>query len=214
MRAEEFSNDYQQAAKWAHDLLKKDFVILDSETTGLGSDAEICELAIIDSTGRPLLSTLVKPQNSIPPDAIAIHGITNQMVQRSPVFAEIYSTIQRLVHDRLVVIYNAGYDKRILEQCCRFSVLPNLTFPYDCAMNFYSQWVGEWSDYHGNYRWQKLPGGDHTALGDCLATLNVIQKMAETCTPQIGTTEVTVTPQISKTADPIPAPPGIDELPF
>lgn len=30
-----------------------------------------------------------------------------------------------------------------------------------------------------NYRWQRLPGGDHSALGDCWATLKVLQKMAE-----------------------------------
>jgi len=30
-----------------------------------------------------------------------------------------------------------------------------------------------------NYRWQRLPGGDHSALSDCLATLKVLQAMAE-----------------------------------
>lgn len=27
-------------------------------------------------------------------------------------------------------------------------------------------------------RWQRLPGGDHTALGDAVACLQVIRKMA------------------------------------
>lgn len=53
-----------------------------------------------------------------------------------------------------------------------------------CAMQWYSQWVGEWNDYHGNYKWQKLPGGNHTAYGDCLATLLVIEKMARSYQPQ------------------------------
>jgi DNA polymerase-3 subunit epsilon len=43
----------------------------------------------------------------------------------------------------------------------------------------YAEFVGEWNDYHGNYRYQKLPGGDHTAVGDCRATLKVIKKMAK-----------------------------------
>ncbi|NJL65352.1 MAG: hypothetical protein HC903_30705 [Methylacidiphilales bacterium] len=47
-----------------------------------------------------------------------------------------------------------------------------------CAMHYYSQYVGEWNDYHGNYKWQKLPGGDHSALGDCHATLKIIKQMA------------------------------------
>jgi DNA polymerase-3 subunit epsilon len=43
----------------------------------------------------------------------------------------------------------------------------------------HAEWVGEWNDYHGSFRWQKLVGGDHSALGDCLATLETIRKMAE-----------------------------------
>ena len=42
----------------------------------------------------------------------------------------------------------------------------------------YAKFVGEWNNYHGNYRWQKLEGGDHSAAGDCLATLEVIRTMA------------------------------------
>jgi hypothetical protein len=30
----------------------------------------------------------------------------------------------------------------------------------------------------GGYRSQKLPGGDHSALGDALATLRLIEEMA------------------------------------
>ena len=41
-----------------------------------------------------------------------------------------------------------------------------------------AEWVGEWNDYRGSFRWQKLQGGDHSALGDCIATLETIRKMA------------------------------------
>jgi hypothetical protein len=37
--------------------------------------------------------------------------------------------------------------------------------------------VGEPSK-RGGYRSQKLPGGDHSALGDALATLRLIEEMA------------------------------------
>ncbi len=47
-------------------------------------------------------------------------------------------------------------------------------------MQLYSDFVGEWNDYFGSNKWQKLPGGDHTALGDCLATLEVIKYIAQT----------------------------------
>ena len=49
---------------------------------------------------------------------------------------------------------------------------------YTCAMLEYAKWVGDWDDYHCSFRWQKLQGGDHSSLGDCRATLDVIRKMA------------------------------------
>lgn len=49
---------------------------------------------------------------------------------------------------------------------------------YDCAMLRYAEWVGEWNNYHNSFCWQKLEGGDHSALGDCATTLAVLEKMA------------------------------------
>jgi len=58
------------AAKWAREVLanKKDYVILDTETTGLGC-AEIVQIGIIDLDGKILLDSLVKPSIPIPYDA-------------------------------------------------------------------------------------------------------------------------------------------------
>ncbi len=44
-------------------------------------------------------------------------------------------------------------------------------------MRRYAAYVGEPSK-RGGYRSQKLPGGDHSALGDAFATLRLIEKMA------------------------------------
>ena len=44
-------------------------------------------------------------------------------------------------------------------------------------MRRYAAYVGEPSK-RGGYRSQKLPGGDHSALGDALATLRLIEEMA------------------------------------
>jgi DNA polymerase III subunit epsilon len=58
---------------------------------------------------------------------------------------------------------------------------------YECAMLAYSDWIGNWNEYHGNNRWQRLPGGDHTALGDCRATLKVLRKIAAAAEVKNGT---------------------------
>lgn len=58
----------------AQQWLDDNRLFIDTETTGLGDDAEIVEICIIDSHGFILLNTLVKPTKPIPDEAIAIHG--------------------------------------------------------------------------------------------------------------------------------------------
>jgi DNA polymerase-3 subunit epsilon len=211
--------DQQQAAKWAHELLQKDdWLILDTETTGLGGYAEACEISLINHAGRPVLSTLVKPIHPIPDDAIAIHGITNEMVETAPTFPEIYPLLVRAIANKTIVIYNKDFDRRILTTCCQLSQLDNLwnDSTLVCAMKWYSQWYGEWNGRHGNYRWQRLPGGDHTALGDCRATHKVIQRMAETCKREPLPEEVIQMVSVSppETSAPSNSEPDYDDIPF
>lgn len=173
-------NDRDHAISWARNLLgRRNWVILDTETTGLGPEAEIVQLGILAPSGQVLLDTLVRPLDPIPAGATAIHGITGAMVASAPRFSGVYEELSRLLTGQLVVVYNAAYDRRILQQTCRraLRLLPT-AWGWACAMEQYAAFVGDWSDYHGNYRWQPLPGGDHTAIGDCKATLEVIKRMA------------------------------------
>lgn len=175
--------DRAQSRQWARQLLSKgEFVILDSETTGLHGDAEIVQIAIIDSAGRVLLDTLVRPTRPIPMDAAAIHHITDVMVAGAPTFADIAPQLRELLSGETVIIYNSAFDVRMMEQsaqaCGLTYEIPIFAGEYKCAMEEYSQWVGDWSDWHQSYRWKKLPGGDHSALGDARATLAVIKRMA------------------------------------
>ncbi|MDJ0732051.1 MAG: 3'-5' exonuclease [Crocosphaera sp.] len=156
---------------------KNNWLILDTETTGL-SDAEIVEIGIINLDGEILLNSLVKPSISIPDDATMIHGITNEMVANSPTFPEIYHQIQSITKDKTVGIYNADFDISILNYCYQKHNLQRLEFDYDCIMFLYARYYGEYSDYHGNFKWQPLNGG-HRAIDDCLATLKLIKKMAD-----------------------------------
>lgn len=176
-------SDRESAAAWAQKLLTRDdFLILDSETTGLGGDAEIVQIAIIDPAGRTLLDTYVKPTRPIPRDASAIHHITDAMVVDAPTFADIAPQLRGLLSGETVVIYNSDFDVRLMEQSAAARGIP-IEIPafageYKDAMEEYSAWCGEWSEWHQSYKWQKLPGGDHTAVGDCRACLAVIKRMA------------------------------------
>ncbi|MEM9544056.1 MAG: 3'-5' exonuclease [Cyanobacteria bacterium P01_E01_bin.42] len=150
---------------------------LDTETTGLHG-AEMCEIAIIDLEGETLLDTLVKPTIEIPKDAINIHGITNEEVENAPSFADIYDALRLIFEERKVLIYNAAFDTEIIKNSCESHDLNPLPLNAECLMEQYAVWNGDWSEYHGNYKWVKLRGGNHRAGGDCKAALNYLKEMA------------------------------------
>ena len=155
------------------------YVILDTETTGL-YDCEIVQIAIIDLAGNTLLDTLVKPTCAISEGATAIHNITAADVANAPTFAPVRDLIELMTHKKTVIIYNDTFDNEVLYYCCKVNNLNYLEYESLCAMELYSNFKGEIHPHFNNYRWQKLPGGDHTALGDCKATLSVIESMAAT----------------------------------
>ena len=170
--------------------LMDNFLVLDTETTGLGNDAEICQIAIIDQDGIALLNRLVKPTVSIPPDASAIHGITNADVANAPTFDRVVNLIHDLLDGQDVVIYNASYDLRMLRQsakACGFNIDLTENARFYCAMEKFAEVYGDWNEYRQSYRWQKLSTAAayygvavvaaHDALGDCFMTLGVVKKM-------------------------------------
>lgn len=172
--------DRAAARDWARALLAcPDLMILDTETTGLTTSAQVIQIGIIDQAGAVLLDTLVKPTCRITPEATTIHGITDAMVRGAPTFAALLPRLRALIAGKRIAIYNADFDIRLLRQTATACgvALPRLTA--DCVMRAYSSWVGEWNARHGNYRWQPLPGGDHSAIGDARATLALIKKTAE-----------------------------------
>jgi DNA polymerase III subunit epsilon len=173
--------DRNSAIEWAKSVLGTldDWVILDTETTGLGN-AEIVQIGVLDLKGEVILDSLIKPSISIPTEAINIHGITDEMVANAPGFATIYPQIELALSGKKVLIYNKYFDLNILDYCYEINSckpIQGVKKNADCVMVWYSQYIGDWNDYYQSYRWQKL-NGDHSAIGDCRATLKVIQAMA------------------------------------
>lgn len=176
--------DRDAAIFWARTLLpprcsRQDWVILDTETTGLDQMAEIVEISIIAPDGRVLLDTLVRPLNSIPPTATAIHHISDVMVTTAPQFPDVYNELIGLLQGRVVVTYNAAFDRRVLRQAQQRYKLPSIhAMRWACAMQQNARYRGEWNAARRAYRWKHLESGDHTALGDCRATLQLLHQMA------------------------------------
>lgn len=177
--------DKIDAVLWARNVLE-DCVILDTETTGLSDDAQIVQIGIIDQDGAVLLDRLVLPTVVISMGAEKIHGITREKLLEADAgrFIDVYDSIAEVVFERRVLIYNVAYDWPILRRQCE-SVERPMFEPSSvaCAMGWIAQFVGDWNNRHGGYRWQKLLHGDHSAVGDCQAVLRWLREMAEFVLP-------------------------------
>jgi DNA polymerase-3 subunit epsilon len=189
--------DRARAVELADEWMRAGAVFLDTETTGLGPDAEMCDLGIVDGSGRILFNSLIKPAMPIPAHVSEVHHITNEMVQYAPTFLDVLPAIDVLLRAcSVVVTYNAQYDWSIWVQSARAhkldanSIIPALR-PWECAMTAYSQFYGEWNGRRGDYRWHKLsaaaarcgievPDGLHRAVVDAdLARLVVMHIAAQ-----------------------------------
>jgi DNA polymerase III epsilon subunit-like protein len=163
-------------------------VFLDTETTGVGVDAEICDIAVLATDGSVLLDTLVRPGRPIPLDASRIHGIYDHHVVGARSWEEVYPQFVDAIAQRQVVVYNAEYDQGVISRCCRVCGLSLPLSRWDCAMKAYSAYVGQPSTHsRGGYRWFKLdqaaaafginPGG-HRARADAEVCRLVVHAMA------------------------------------
>jgi len=182
------------AIKQAKAWLARAPLYLDTETTGLGPDAEIVEIAIVDTEGRPLVNTLVRPQGEVPPDASRVHGLTTAMLQSAPTWAQLWPQIQAVMAGRLVLMYNADYDVRLMRQTTeRYGLafdIPGVEFG-DLLM-LYSEFKGVRGQNGSLRRWRLEQAGrelqiplpnSHRALDDTLLTREVHRKIAAQSLP-------------------------------
>jgi DNA polymerase-3 subunit epsilon len=169
-------------------LARGNFVVLDTETTGLDRPAHICEIAVLDMHGRPLLDTLVCIKGTMPPAAQAAHGIDDDMLIGAPCWMEVQPRVVDAIYGKDVITYNAQFDRRMLHLTDEAHNLPRVDYKafstWHCAMEWYAELHGEINEYYGSYRWQKLvnaiaqsglaPFTAHRAMDDCEATLRLI----------------------------------------
>jgi DNA polymerase III subunit epsilon len=185
MRAHDLGNlkgDRASSVVWARNLLESGgFCVLDSETTGLTPPVQFVEIAIVDMSAKVLFEGTVRPVCRIEASARRIHGHSARSLAGSPPFWEVYADLLEALWGRRVIVYNASYDRRVWDAEVRSlgarAALAGELPPWECAMRRYAAYVGELSK-RGGYRSQKLTGGNHSALGDALATLRLIEEMA------------------------------------
>lgn len=177
-----FSSSQFQARMWATNVFpdSRNYLIIDTETTGLTRRDEVVEIGVIDLAGNTVFHSYIKPpkRRKMPPDAERVHKISLAFLKDKPTMADIVERFRAVVSGKVLISYNAEFDERLLKQTCDKYSLPSLNNRWECAMIRYAAWVGEWNSYHNDYKWQKLPSAGHDALSDCLATRKIIIEMA------------------------------------
>jgi DNA polymerase-3 subunit epsilon len=178
--AKQRSLDRAAARDWAQSLVNRDdWVIVDTEATDIDASGELLEICVLSPHDQVLFDTYVKPIGRVSDGARNFHGISGGKVKRAPSYPDVHDRIIAAIGGKTVISYNAEYRKRLLERTARQHGLRVPRLEWDCAMVQYAAFFGEWADWKGEYKWQKLPGAQHRALGDCRATLTLIKQMAK-----------------------------------
>lgn len=93
-------------------------IFFDTETTGVNNTDFLCQLAY--KTGDEVFCELYKPEIKIPPEASAVHHISNKMVENKKPFKEsdTFNKIKNLFEneDSIVVAHNAKFDLAIIKK--------------------------------------------------------------------------------------------------
>ncbi|MGB5444242.1 MAG: DNA polymerase III subunit epsilon [Psychromonas sp.] len=105
-------------------------VVLDTETTGMNKDGviyvghRIIEIGCVEVINRRLTGrhfhVYIKPDREVDPEAITVHGITDEFLQDKPVFSEIADEFIEFIKGAELVIHNAPFDVGFMDQEFRF----------------------------------------------------------------------------------------------
>lgn len=174
---EKIERDRLSACQWAHDLLNRtDWAIIDTETTSL--NGRVCEIGVIGPDGSVLFESLIDPEQPVTPKARAKHGISDLELAAAPTLPMVWQQLLEVLKNCTTLIaYNSEFDSGVLARSARHYDLPVLSQSWDCAMIAYAEYNGNWSEYHGSYKWVALEG-NHRAVGDALAALERMREMA------------------------------------
>ncbi len=161
------------------------FAIVDIETTGgLAASNAITEIAIVIHDGHTVVQefqTLVNPQQPITPFVVKLTGISNAMVASAPLFAEIADKVYELLHDKVFVAHNVGFDHTYidlqLKGCGLFLKAPKL-----CTVQMSRKFIPGMESYSLGKLCRNLGieiEDRHRAMGDARATAQLFDKLLQ-----------------------------------
>lgn len=162
------------------------WVIIDTETDGLYEPIHVVELSAQrmegwNPVGEPF-RMLLNHDVPIPPEAVAIHGYTQEFLRKNgadPV--EVYEAFRGYAADLPLIAHNLSYDwNRCLEPEWARLRLPQIGQRGFCCMMLARRLVPETTSYRLEVlkqRFQITPSRSHRALNDVLTVVELFQKV-------------------------------------
>lgn len=194
-----FSSDASDATNGNTGLqLQKPLVFIDLETTGVNiTNDRIIEIAMVKvkTDGvKEVKRKLINPEMPIPEAAIAVHGITNEMVKDAPTFKQLANEIAQFIQGCDLSGYNSNrFDIPMLaESFLRVGIDwdPGASRMVDVQKIFHQMEQRTLSAAYKFYC-NKILEGAHSAEVDATATWEILQAQL-TRYPKLGNTVETV----------------------
>ncbi|HEY3608708.1 MAG TPA: DEDD exonuclease domain-containing protein [Pseudonocardiaceae bacterium] len=164
------------------------FVVFDLETTGgAAGEDEVTEIGAVKVRGGELLgefATLVDPERGIPPQVVALTGITQFMVTGAPTMARVLPAFLEFAAGAVLVAHNSGFDISFIKAACQRLGYPWRRPPVVCTVKLARRILTRdeapscrLSALSALFRTETRP--NHRALADAKATVEVLHSLLE-----------------------------------
>lgn len=154
-------------------------LIIDTETVGTGAQLEVVEIALGDTEGKIVYHSLIHPVFNSLPRSTKQQRFDRAEFSNAPEWTDIWPLLQTLIADKLLIAYNAAFDRRALAAMCARHRHNSPERGWRCAMQFVRQTLGtrrsptleEACAHYG------LAGGNHRAQRDVEATYSLLRRL-------------------------------------
>lgn len=174
--------------------LPDDFVVIDTETTGVSRNDEVIELSVLDSNANELYHSFFKPSCPVNGKASAVSGIHTEDLSNEPRFCDEWPKILDIIDNRCIAGHNISFDQRLIQQTLEKQTQTDHAFEcdlvfsgsidslaiakqYDMGVKSYS--LSNLCDAIGV---EKPP--NHRTSYDCLGVLYVLQDLEKSNYPK------------------------------
>ena len=157
----------------------ENYVLLDTQTTGISNHDEIIQLVVIGFNKETLYQQYFKPSVNSSKQAYEVHHIEDHFLQDKPLWKNCWAEIESLLKDKIILIQNATFKSKMIQQTCeKYQIQSDTKFQVKDTMPYFEQMVGVKSlkkvmmELEIEHDDSKL----HDAIEDCVKIIESLNK--------------------------------------